>query len=116
MPGSGILTLSGTIVGLPTGQATINIQYVLPAAIESAYEITLGAGDNTFIIPQGTTLVIVQPPPGNTVAVSIKGLGDPLGLALHPLMPLIYPIGAGQATITLTAVSVPPGPHQITFF
>lgn len=115
MPGSGVLTLSGTIVGLPTGQATINIQYVLPAAIEAAYEIQLAMGDNVFTIPSGATVAIIQPPPGNVIAITIKSAGDPTGLALHPLLPLIYPLGA-QAAFTLTTPSVPTGPHQVTFF
>lgn len=116
MPGSGTLTLSGTIVGYPTGQRTVNVQWPLPAAVDESTSSNLSIGDNQFGIPGGASIVIIEPPDGNVVPIVLKGASGDLGLVLHPTLAHVQSINVAMGSFILNISQVLVGPVQITFF
>ncbi len=116
MPGTGTLTLSGTLVGLPSGQRTITVSIPLLAAIDVSMSISLTSGDNTIAIPANTTGVIIEPPPGNTVLLKMKGAAGDLGVNLHKTQMSNPNFDVSQSTIILNAASALLGPVELTFY
>lgn len=116
MPGAGTLNLTGTITGFPFGERVVALQWVLPAAIDNSVSVMLAIGDNQLFIPGGATLVTIEPPPGNTVPITLKGAPGDVGIPIHPTMttgPL--PFGVAATTFYLNIGTTMPGPVQIAY-
>lgn len=116
MPGTGILTFSGTLTGYPTGSRVINISFPIVSSVDDSMSFPLQVGDNLVAIPEGANGVVIDPPAGNSVIITLSGQPGSVGIGLHPTFPLIWFIPAAQSTFTLNVPSLPPGNHQITFF
>ncbi len=88
---SGTLTYSGTLIGFPSGQRTINMSFMITSAVDDAMSLTLAVGDNVIVVPSNANGVIIEPPAGNSVIVSLSGAGASIdAVGLHPTLPLIW--------------------------
>ena len=68
---------------------------------------TLSSGANTVNIPAGALGVTIVPPPGNTVALTVKGVSGDTGLPLHLTQPFqwIFPVASPPTTFVINAAS-----------
>lgn len=116
--GSATLILSGTVVGLPSGQQVVSVQWALPNAVGEIVPVTLAIGNNLINVPSGAATVLIQPPDGNSVVITMKrttGVGD-LGLDLHPGLPAFVSLNTTMVSFYLTISSLLSGPVQISFW
>lgn len=73
-----------------------------------------GAGTQQVVIPAGSTVAVILPPPGNVVALSLLGASTDAGVALAPGSPSLVNLGAG-ATMWLKAAGAIAGAVQVLF-
>lgn len=116
MTGSGSLSFAGTLVGFPSGQRTILVTYPIPSALDDAFPVTLGLGNTQVNVPANANGVIIEPPPGNAIVISIKSSSGDTGLAIHRTLGLIYFMDISQTSFFLSVPTALPGPVQLTFF
>ncbi len=98
------LTFTGDHVASPVVAAATNA--VSPAAI--AAPITLAAGDNQIIIPQGgttPTCVTIVKPPGNTARLALKAVQGDAGFLLHKTDPDSVSIDPSMTDFVINAAS-----------
>ncbi len=71
--------------------------------------ISLANGDNTIAIPttgaQASSLTIIKPP-GNTVALKLKGINGDTGILLHKTDPDSISLDPTLTTIVINAASI----------
>ena len=115
MAGSGTITLSGTIVGLPNGQRVVSQSYPIDAAIDESLQLTLAVGDNEIAVPGGASAVMIDLPVSNTVLVTLSPALGIAGVALHKTLPAWLPIDSSQTVLVLNAASALAGPVQVMF-
>jgi len=115
MPGSTVLTLSGTVTGLPTGQQTVNVPWNLPNAVGQMEPVTLGVGDTHIVVPTGAATVLIVPPDNNAVVIRMKDIQADVGIQLHPGVPCFRSLAA-IASFWLTIASPLTGPCFIAFW
>lgn len=93
------VTLSGDgFGGSPLfNQSVTNISGVAPGSA------ILSTGFQTIAIPATAVGVVIVPPPGNTVSMTLKGISGDTGTTLDPGLPTAYkfPIGLGAFGIAL---------------
>lgn len=116
MPGTGTLTLSGTLSGFPSGQRTISVSLPITSAIDVSYEPVLAIGNNTITVPAGANGVIIDPPSANTIVVTLRGTGTDTGVTLHRTLATAWLFDSSQVTFVLNTPSLLSGPMQLTFF
>lgn len=94
------ITYTGDVVGVQPVVAAIN------AASPGTMEIkTLVSGANTITPPAGGSTpvgVMIIPPLGNVVALTLKGVTGDTGVLLHPTDPTFIALGSPTATFCLT--------------
>lgn len=93
--------------------ATLTIATPIGSIISQA----LASGANTILIPAGTSLICIQPPPGNTIVITLKGVTGDTGIALHKTNPFVISQdpAANAASFVLTAASAIASFTTITF-
>lgn len=101
------VTLSIVTSGQASGQLTFAPPLVtLLNPIGGVQEIALSSGDNNIPVPAGTKYVAIVPPPGNSVALKLKGSSGDTGIVIDPAnpgaIPVSYPLGG---TLVLNAAS-----------
>lgn len=116
MPGSAILTLSGTVTGIPSGQQVVNVVWTIPAAIGEVIPTSLAIGNNVINVPSGARTVMIQPPDGNTVQMTFKGIAGDTGILMDLTLPSFPSLGSAQASFVLSIPSLLSGPVQIAFY
>lgn len=115
MPGSGTLTLTGIIVGFPAGQRTVSIPWVLGAAIDSSNPISLGVGITTISVPSGASMMLVEPPSGNTIPILLLGSLTDTGITLHKTFPHWQSLDSSVTNVYFRVGTIVNG-VQITFY
>lgn len=113
---SGTLTFSGTLTGFPSGSRSISVSMILDNAVDDATGVVLPAGDTTFQIPSGANGVIIDPPEGNVIPLTVKGAPGDVGLPLHPTHFMVWPFAPTATGFTITAASNMAAPIQLTYF
>jgi hypothetical protein len=116
VPGTGTLTLAGTIVGYPTGQRVVNLLWPLPASIDESLQLFLNVGDNPVVVPGGASIVVIEFPSSNAAQVILKGTPGDTGIALHRTLPHVQSLDVTVGGFVLTAMAPLTGPVQLTFF
>jgi hypothetical protein len=109
------LTIGATISGLPTGSKTVSASATLSSAVGGTVDTVLASGANTINVPTGATYAIIQPPTGNSIAVTLKGVTGDTGVKLHLTAPTCIAIDPTTATFVLTAASAFSNAHEINF-
>lgn len=109
------VTIQGTVTSLPSG----NSKQLGPVTITNANSLgsitdtTLGSGANTITIPSTTAIgVLITPPTGNTVALTLKGVAGDTGVAMHLTNPTFFSFPAGTADFVITAASATSAPTE----
>lgn len=70
--------------------------------------ISLVTGPNAIAVPTAgatTVAVTIIPPAGNTVAMTLQGVGGDAGILLHPTDPTTLALGATVSTFVITAAA-----------
>jgi hypothetical protein len=65
----------------------------------------LNSGANTITVPTGATAVVIQPPSGNTILVTFKGVTGDTGVPLHKTQPTVIALDSTATSFVLTAAS-----------
>lgn len=65
---TGTIRVQGTLVGLRAGKADIDFAIDITSGIEFDYPFPLTETPAPFGLPANATLVLCEPPPGNTTA------------------------------------------------
>ena len=76
---TGVLTLSGTLVGYPGGAFRNILETWTLVAGKGVVVYDLANGANSIAVPTGTTVVIITPPASNVQSLTITGAGFELG-------------------------------------
>jgi hypothetical protein len=113
---SGTLTFSGTLTGFPSGARAISVSMILDNAVDDAIGVILPAGDTPFQLPSGATGVIIDPPSGNTIVVTLKGQPGDSGLPLHRTNATIWFFDTSAVSFVLSAAAQMSAPIQLTYF
>jgi hypothetical protein len=116
MPGTGTLTFSGTITGLPSGTRNLSSAVALASAVDQSQQIILASGFNSITVPSGATGCVITPPAGNAVALTLKGVTGDTGIPMHPTFPTIPMFATSATTFGITAAAATSGNTQINFF
>lgn len=96
------VVIQGSVEGLPQGREEVTLSAGYGAAIGQFVTQALVSGNNAVTIPTGATGLIIQPPGGNAVALTLKGVNTDTGVALHLTNPTYIGLGTG-ATVVLNA-------------
>lgn len=115
MAASGVITIGGTISGEPTGSKSLNAQVTLANAVGASTDVVLASGPNTIAVPAGATCALIQPPAGNVVALTLKGITGDTGILIHKTNPTFLSLDPGQASFVITAASLTTGATEINF-
>lgn len=98
---AGTVTISGSSSSEPAGQRILG-----PITIQGSIVVgdtvaqSLNTGDNTIVVPVGTTAVVIIPPPTGGVALTYRtslNAGD-AGLPLSPNQPFLHVFPATEPT------------------
>ena len=103
---TGTLNLDGTLLGLPSGSKDVHLQWVITNGTGDITTANLAAGDNFLVIRSGTTVVCIVPPPGNAVALTLKGAGGDTGISLKPALPTVIGWNGGGTMILNAAAPI----------
>ncbi len=114
--GSGLLSLTGTLTGFSVGQRAVNVQWNLTAAQDDTEPVTLAVGNNLIMIPPGVSMVLIEPPPGNTVVITMKGAPTDAGVPLHRTLAHWQSLDSSAVSFYLSVPSVLSGSVQLAFF
>ncbi len=106
MAASAIISITGSVTGLPTGTKKLAGQIISTTAISIITDVILASGDNTITVPTGATAVLIQPPLANAIALTLKGAGGDTGILLHKIYPTLVSLSAGQTTLIINAGSL----------
>jgi len=105
MPAANV-TISGQVTGLPTGSKQLGPFLLTNLSSGGAVtELTSLNGANTITVP-GTAYIgcIIEPPAGNTGAITLKGVAGDTGFPLHLTQPSVLTFPAGTASFVLNIV------------
>lgn len=111
------ISISGSISGLPVGSVTAS-----PTAISNSNTVasmsntTLASGTNTISVPSGAVGCLIVPPSGNTIAITLKGVGADTGFRIHNTNPIMLSFDSSVTSFVLSAASVFGSPTTILFF
>jgi hypothetical protein len=87
---AGTLSIVSNSVTGQTGSKIINGSIVAANAILAVQDLTFGSA--TFVAitaPVGATLAYIEPPVGNLVALTLKGVTGDTGIAISPNQPFV---------------------------
>ncbi len=115
MAAAATVTIAGTVTGLPSGTKTLTGTLTSVAAVGTVQELTLASGANTVTVPTGATAVLITPPAGNTVLVTLKGVTGDTGVPLHKTFPTLLPLDSTVTTFCLTAASLFASPVELNW-
>jgi hypothetical protein len=109
---AGTLTVGGSSVGLPSGQAVFGPVTTTgtSSAASVSLQLNLSSGDNTVSIPTGAVAVWIVPPIGNGAALTVRfstNSGD-AGLPIAPAAqtgPIGFNPAASPTTVIIHAAS-----------
>lgn len=111
MASSTSTTISTTVIGPGFSSTLVPAQcpIVNPNPFSAAPQlVNLTTGNNGFTAPAGCQYVLVIPPVGSTVQLTLKGINADTGIPMALGMPLLLPIPAAGVFV-LTAA----GPVQV---
>lgn len=105
-----------------TGDIGFNLDFETAANTTSPAQTTLvdlPLGDNVITVPSGGSSVavgvVIQPPTGNTLGITLKGDAADVGLEIHPSNPTVLGLSTNQSTITVTVASTVSGMRFVFF-
>lgn len=105
---AGSLTIGGSSQGLLSGSKTIGpLTLEGNAIVGEILDVPLKAGDNTILVPEGATAVLVALPTANGVALKIRtnlNAGD-AGLPISPVGYMVLTIAAGVTSLIVNAAA-----------
>ena len=115
MAATGTITIIGSVTGLASGTKTISGTISSSAAVGTISDTVLASGANTITVPSGATAVVIQPPSGNTILVTFKGVSGDTGVALHKTQPSVIALDSSVTSFVLTAASGFSSATEISF-
>jgi hypothetical protein len=114
MTATASITIQGTIIGDPTGSATIG-PFVLASAAANGQEqvLVLASGDNTITVPAlpATSGCIIVLDPACTIVTKLKGVGADTGIAIGKTTKQVlnWDPTAAPASFVLNSASIQTG-------
>ena len=104
MASTGTVTIAATVSGLPTGAKSFSFAYgPIVGAVAEILDVALTTGNNTITVPTGATWMLIAPPSGNTVQITLKGASGDTGFGLDLTRATLLPLGAGTTSVILNA-------------
>lgn len=115
---AGSITLSGTISTVPPGSAEISVTLTpSPSNLIEILNLILASGANTIAVPTWANYCLIEPSPGNTEGLTLKGVTGDTGVAISPVNPTLLSFPATTpADIVITAAGLLTTQTTITFF
>lgn len=90
-------------------EATLQFEASANGASPGQSELrTLASGANTITKPAGGSTVVsvmIEPPVGNTIQITLKGVSGDTGVLLHLTNPSLVSLAAGVSTFVLNAAA-----------
>ena len=114
--GAAVLTLTGTVTGIPAGEQILDVIWNLPAAVGQVTPVTLFVGDNPIAIPATARAVLISPPSNNLVTITMKRDPRDIGMDLDLTLPSFPSLGQSMTTFYLTVTALLTGPVSIAFW
>lgn len=106
MTATATVTIAATVTGLPTGTKAYNLTFgPFLGAVAETLDVALVTGNNVITVPAGASWVLIQPPSGNTVQITLQGNGTDVGFALHKTNASLLPLVSGTTQLLLNAAS-----------
>lgn len=104
MAATGTITIAATVSGLPTGAKSFSFAYgPIVGAVGEILDVPLATGNNTVTVPTGATWMLIAPPSGNTVQITLKGSSTDAGFALDLTRATLLPLPASTLSVILNA-------------
>lgn len=115
---AGSLTIASTLITSQQGNKTIG-----PLTISAANPIGqitdsafAGAQSNTIAVPVGSTAVVICPPVGNLVGLTLKGVAGDTGIKLFTNQPSVIALDSTVVSFVLTSLGAISGTVELSFF
>lgn len=102
---SGVITISGTITGLPQGTWTLP-PFTITINAGGNYaqtEVTLASGANTITVPSWASVCIIDPPSNNTQTLTLKGVTGDTGVPISETEATLLNFTTPPANFVITA-------------
>lgn len=90
------------------GTITINVPISITTPLGVIQSLGLNVGNNTVVIPSvpvAPTVVIIQPPAGNTNALILKGVNGDTGVLLHKTQPSVVALDPTELSIVINVAT-----------
>src|SRR5258708_34458418 len=110
-----IVTVSGSVSGMPEGQISFGASIVDSTAPVGVTTVTLLSGVNTITIPTGAQGCFFVPYAANVQTLTLKGNSGDTGLPLHVTNPIVLSFG-GNSTFLVVAGGNTGGGSEVYFF
>lgn len=116
MAASASIQITGTVTGSNVGSKTVGPFTITSAtaAIDTTRS-NLASGDNTLSIVTGATGVILVPPAGNAILVTLRGPTSGGTFPLHKTNPTLLCFDATATAVVLNAAAPVTG-YEFTWF
>lgn len=102
MTSIGNITIAATVAGLPTGSKAFTLTYgPLTGAVGEILDVPLTVGNNTVTVPVGATWMLILPPAGNAVQLTLKGISGDQGWAMDLVRGNMIPLPAGTSIVNI---------------
>lgn len=111
-----IVNISGTSADVAPGTQQVNINITIATPVGQVLKQALASGLNTITIPTGTSLIMVQLPVGNAVAVTLKGVTGDTGIPILETGVIAFQPKSTDTTFVLTAGGAIATLSTISFF
>lgn len=104
MSATGTVTIAATVSGLPSGAKSFSFAYgPITGAVGEILDVALSTGNNTITVPAGATWLLIVPPSGNAIQLTLKGVSGDTGFALDLTRATLLPLTAGTTSVILSA-------------
>lgn len=116
---AGYVAISGLLSQTPQGTIRIGPLSITPNGSNDfqSSQQTLPSGNNSITVPSWAVGVLIQPPTGNAVVITLKGVNGDTGTVISPSGPTLISLTAGSvSTFVLNAASTISALTSLTFF
>jgi hypothetical protein len=104
---TGVLSLSGAVIGLLTGNKHISVPNIATtSAIGQISVVKLNSGDNVISVPTGATSAVIYPPANNTFGITLKGAGGDTGIPLRRNVWSVLSLDGSATSFILNAANI----------
>lgn len=102
---AGVIYVTGELTGVTTGSRQLALSWTITDGKEEV-RVDLAAGDNSFTVPTGTSLVVVVPPTTNVIPLKLKGAAGDTGVIISSTRPTVVAYDSGPFIVNANGGAV----------